>query len=116
MVRRLGADRVVDYAQEDFTQDADAYDVVLDNIGNRTVTSYKRCLVDKGVLVVVGGPKGTVLAPIPTIAKTLVAFKFAASGDRSDEGQDRHHAVISQSDPDSIGRLSSAAHSRSEPS
>ena len=77
MVRRLGADRVVDYTQDDFTADADAYAVVIDNIGNKTVSSYKRCLVDEGVLVVVGGPKGTVLAPIPYIAKTLVAFKFA---------------------------------------
>jgi NADPH:quinone reductase-like Zn-dependent oxidoreductase len=40
LVRALGADRVVDYTVEDFTEDARAYDVVLDAVGK---SSFGRC-------------------------------------------------------------------------
>src|SRR5256885_13698592 len=35
MLRSLGADRVIDYTREDFTQDSGRYDLLLDNVGNR---------------------------------------------------------------------------------
>jgi NADPH:quinone reductase-like Zn-dependent oxidoreductase len=40
LVRGLGADRVIDYTAEDFTQDEQAYDVVLDAVGK---SSFGRC-------------------------------------------------------------------------
>lgn len=40
LVRGLGADRVIDYQTEDFTEDHQAYDVVLDAVGK---SSFKRC-------------------------------------------------------------------------
>jgi NADPH:quinone reductase-like Zn-dependent oxidoreductase len=40
LVRRLGADRVIDYTAEDFTRDARTYDVVLDAVGK---SSFRRC-------------------------------------------------------------------------
>jgi NADPH:quinone reductase-like Zn-dependent oxidoreductase len=56
--RSIGADHVIDYTQEDFTRNGQRYDLILDIAGNRSWSDYTRVLVDKGTLVVVGGPKG----------------------------------------------------------
>jgi NADPH:quinone reductase-like Zn-dependent oxidoreductase len=55
--RRLGADRVIDYAQEDFTRSAGEHDLMLDIAGDRSWGECKRVLKDDGTLVLVGGPK-----------------------------------------------------------
>jgi NADPH:quinone reductase-like Zn-dependent oxidoreductase len=54
-VRSLGADQVIDYAQEDFTQSAAKWDVVFDLVGNRTLAEFRRALQPKGVFVSCGG-------------------------------------------------------------
>ncbi|HLK35004.1 MAG TPA: NAD(P)-dependent alcohol dehydrogenase, partial [Terriglobales bacterium] len=41
LVRSLGADRVIDYTREDFTQGSERYDLILDNVGNRTLLAMK---------------------------------------------------------------------------
>jgi NADPH:quinone reductase-like Zn-dependent oxidoreductase len=55
--RELGADRVIDYTQEDFTRDAGEHDVMLDIAGNRAWSDCKRVLKEDGRLVLVSGPK-----------------------------------------------------------
>jgi NADPH:quinone reductase-like Zn-dependent oxidoreductase len=55
--RELGADRVIDYTQEDFTQNGRRYDLILDVAGNRSWPEYRRVLNPEGTIVVVGGPK-----------------------------------------------------------
>jgi NADPH:quinone reductase-like Zn-dependent oxidoreductase len=55
MVRSLGAGQVIDYTQEDFTKGGQVYDLILDNVGNRSLSDYRRVLVSKGVLVLNGG-------------------------------------------------------------
>ena len=55
LVRSLGADHVIDYTQEDFTQGGQQYDMILDNVGNRSLSEYRRVLKPKGTLVMVGG-------------------------------------------------------------
>jgi NADPH:quinone reductase-like Zn-dependent oxidoreductase len=49
LVDRLGADRVVDYLTEDFTQDRQRYDIVLDAVGKRTFGECKRLLKAHGL-------------------------------------------------------------------
>ena len=56
-VRSLGADRVIDYTQEDFTRSGQRYDLILDVAGNRSWSECKRVLKPKATMVVVGGPK-----------------------------------------------------------
>lgn len=58
LVRSIGADRVIDYTQEDFTQGSQRYDLILDNVGNHSLSQYRRILQPKGTLVMVGGPSG----------------------------------------------------------
>jgi NADPH:quinone reductase-like Zn-dependent oxidoreductase len=55
--RELGADRVIDYTQEDFTRSAGEHHVMLDIPGNRTWSECKRVLKEDGKLVLVSGPK-----------------------------------------------------------
>jgi NADPH:quinone reductase-like Zn-dependent oxidoreductase len=54
MVRSIGADHVVDYAREDFTRNGRQYDVILDAVGNRSVSDLRRALSPTGICVVVG--------------------------------------------------------------
>src|SRR6202012_4993518 len=54
MVRALGADRTVDYAKEDFTKSAARYDLIIDNIGNHSLSEIRRVLAAGGTLVIVG--------------------------------------------------------------
>jgi NADPH:quinone reductase-like Zn-dependent oxidoreductase len=49
LVRGLGADRVIDYTREDFTQDAQTYDVVLDAVSKSSFGRCKRLLKPKGI-------------------------------------------------------------------
>ena len=57
MVRSLGADQVIDYTQEDFTKSGRRWDLILDNVGNHSLSAYRRILSPKGVWVGVGAPK-----------------------------------------------------------
>lgn len=51
----LGADHVIDYTKEDFTQCNARFDVILAVNGNRSLSAYKRLLNVKGIFVLVGG-------------------------------------------------------------
>ena len=57
MVQSLGADFVVDYTQQDFAQETKRYDLVLDNVGNRSLSDLRRVLTPGGRCVLVGAPK-----------------------------------------------------------
>ena len=54
MVRSIGADHVIDYTQEDFTTTGQQYDLILDAVGNRSVTDLKRATSPGGQCVIVG--------------------------------------------------------------
>jgi len=53
MVRSIGADHVIDYTKEDFTQKEQRYDLILDMVANRSTSDYKRALSPKGVYVAI---------------------------------------------------------------
>jgi NADPH:quinone reductase-like Zn-dependent oxidoreductase len=75
MVRSLGADRVIDYTQEDFAKDEGRYHLFFDCIGNRSVSECRRVLKPGGLCVMVGGPK----EPWPLmgrLARALVSSLF----------------------------------------
>jgi NADPH:quinone reductase-like Zn-dependent oxidoreductase len=55
MVRAIGADHVIDYTREDFTTGAERYDVILDNVGNRSMARTRRALAPSGILISNGG-------------------------------------------------------------
>lgn len=56
LVRGLGADHVVDYTTDDFTQGTQIYDVIIDTVGNHALSHLRRVMTPEGRMVVVGGP------------------------------------------------------------
>jgi NADPH:quinone reductase-like Zn-dependent oxidoreductase len=75
MVRSIGAGRVIDYTQEDFTKSGERYDLILDNVGNHSLSACRRVLNPKGVLVLAGGPKKGSIVLIRGL-KALVLSRF----------------------------------------
>jgi NADPH:quinone reductase-like Zn-dependent oxidoreductase len=55
MVRSLGADHVIDYTRQDFTEDGPHYDLILDNVGNHSMAQTRRALNPQGTLISNGG-------------------------------------------------------------
>jgi NADPH:quinone reductase-like Zn-dependent oxidoreductase len=54
LVRSIGADHVIDYTREDFTKDAQHYDLIVDTVGTHSLLEYKRVLNPKGIYVGIG--------------------------------------------------------------
>ncbi len=74
LVRSLGADHVVDYTKEDFTESADRYDVILDNVANHSLSECRRVLNPKGKYVMVGGGGANEQGFIGLLARPLKAM------------------------------------------
>ena len=58
LVRSIGADDVIDYTREDFTDGSRTWDVIVDTAGRRPVRRLSRALTREGTLVIVGGDGG----------------------------------------------------------
>jgi NADPH:quinone reductase-like Zn-dependent oxidoreductase len=58
LVRALGADEVIDYTREDFTDGTRQFDLILDTAGRRPLSQLRRALRPQGTLVIVGGEGG----------------------------------------------------------
>ena len=55
MLRSIGADHVIDYTREDFTQNGQRYDVILDIVAYRSVFESRRSLTPDGIYLMAGG-------------------------------------------------------------
>lgn len=76
LVRSIGADRAIDYTKEDFTTSGERYDVVLDNVGNRSLSEIRRVLKPGGTYLPNGGGTPEKGASIGGIVKMLVMSPF----------------------------------------
>jgi NADPH:quinone reductase-like Zn-dependent oxidoreductase len=71
-VKSLGADSVIDYTQEDFTENGKSYDIIFDTVGKRSFSECKGSLTDEGIY----------LSTIPTPVIMLQALWPAKSGSK----------------------------------
>ncbi len=79
MVRSIGADCVIDYTRDDFTKSADRYDVVLDAVGNHSLTALRRILSPHGILVGVGGTTDPwMIGALSRAVQALVLSQFGS--------------------------------------
>ena len=77
LVRSLGADHVIDYTREDFTQLPEHYDVIFDNVGNHPLLEYRKVMKPHGIFVIVGGPaNGNWIGPLSVPLKGLMLSPF----------------------------------------
>jgi len=58
LARELGADDVIDYTHDDFTNGSRSWDLIVDCAGRRPLHRLRRALTPKGTLVIVGGDGG----------------------------------------------------------
>jgi len=78
MVRSIGADRVIDYTQEDFTKSGQRYDLILDSVGNHSIFACRRVMNPKGSYVKVGGPDGRWIGPLAGFFTMLMVSPFVS--------------------------------------
>ena len=71
-VKSLGADQVIDYTQEDFTENGKTYDIIFDTVGKRSFSECKGSLTDAGIY----------LTTVPTPVIMLQALWPAKSGSK----------------------------------
>ncbi|GAA0339485.1 NAD(P)-dependent alcohol dehydrogenase [Actinoallomurus spadix] len=79
LVRSLGADDVVDYTREDFTERRGRYDLLMDIVGDRSLAELRRPLTSRGTLVIVGGiasARGGLLGPAAQVLRGALASPF----------------------------------------
>lgn len=64
MVLSIGADHVIDYKKENYTERDEQYDVIIDNVGNHSLLANRRAMTPDGRFVIVGGKGGNWLGPL----------------------------------------------------
>ena len=77
LVKSLGADHVIDYTKEDFTKSAERYDVMLDNVGNHSLSECKGVLTPAGKYVLIGGGGAGDQGFLGGLGKALWAMVFS---------------------------------------
>ncbi|GMQ94221.1 MAG: NAD(P)-dependent alcohol dehydrogenase [Acidimicrobiia bacterium] len=74
MVRSIGADHVIDYTKENFTERDERYDLILDLVNSHSLSDYKRVMNRKGVYVLGGSAQmGDWVEPLTEVFKVLLA-------------------------------------------
>jgi NADPH:quinone reductase-like Zn-dependent oxidoreductase len=76
MVRSLGADHVIDYTREDFTRGGQRYDLIFDNVENRSLSECRRALTPSGTLILNSGTGAQGIAMLVRLARPLVLSPF----------------------------------------
>jgi NADPH:quinone reductase-like Zn-dependent oxidoreductase len=79
LVRSLGADRVIDYTNEDFTKSDERYDVIIDNVGTQPLSRFRQILKPKGIYIMIGGggpDEGGLIGPMGRPIQALLMSPF----------------------------------------
>jgi NADPH:quinone reductase-like Zn-dependent oxidoreductase len=80
LVRSLGADHVIDYTKEDFTQGRQRFDVILDNVLNHPPKATARVLAPNGVLIPNSiGYTGGLFAGLPRMARAVLMGRLGST-------------------------------------
>ena len=80
MVRSIGADRLIDYTQEDFTKSGQQYDVIFDLVSNHSFSARRRVLKSRGIYIGAGvlGLGGSMLRLLTHQVTDLVLSRFVS--------------------------------------
>jgi NADPH:quinone reductase-like Zn-dependent oxidoreductase len=81
LVRSIGADHVIDYTKEDFTQNGQQYDLIVATAGYRSISDYRRALSPRGIYVCTGGSWAQI-------------FQAAARGERASTSEGKKLVML----------------------
>jgi len=77
LVKSIGADTVIDYTKEDFTDLTTRYDLILDCVGNKSFSECRRVLNPKGRIVMIGAPHDAkIMEALTPVVKALLMSPF----------------------------------------
>lgn len=79
LVRSLGADRVIDYTKQNYTELGERYDVIIDNVGNHGFLANRRALKPGGQYIQIGGggpDDGKWIGALKSPIKSMVLSPF----------------------------------------
>ena len=76
LVQSLGADHVIDYTQDDYTESGQRFDIIVDMVGNHSLLENRKVIAPDGKFVIVGGAKGNWIGPLMGPIKALFLSPF----------------------------------------
>ena len=79
MVRSIGADRIIDYTRQNFTQSGERYDLIFDLVGNHSLSACRCALNPKGMYVGAGGTSDRwMIGPLIRLTTARVFSQFVS--------------------------------------
>jgi len=78
LVRSIGADHVIDYSQDDFTQGDEKYDVIVDSAVSRSLSEYRRVLAPGGIYIIFGDSGGHWLGGFRRVFQAMLLAPFVS--------------------------------------
>ena len=84
LVRSIGADHVIDYTKEDFTNNGQQYDLIFDTIGNLSVSGCQRALSPNGICAIAGFTTMFHLFQVMLFGGKKVGMMETAKADKKD--------------------------------
>ena len=85
LVKSLGADKAIDYTKEDFTKNGEAYDLILDTVGNVSFSRLKSSLKQHGIYLAVAGGLSEMVQMLWT---TVIGSKKVLAGPAPERAED----------------------------
>ena len=92
LVRSIGADHVVDYTQADFRTGPARYDLILDNVGDRSMADTRRALAPNGMLISNGG--GHAPGKLGRTIRTAIVSMFVPQQGRPSLKSQNHDDLV----------------------
>jgi NADPH:quinone reductase-like Zn-dependent oxidoreductase len=105
LVRSIGADHVIDYTQEDFTQGERRYDFIVDNVENRSLSDVRRALTPTGTILFNSGTGATGVKMLVRMFKPLLLSPFVRQKLRRHITSPNHNDLLVLAELAEAGKL-----------